>query len=56
MTPDIEARIWCPRCAVVKYEVHRIPTGAEGVYVHKPVPPENEAKVCECGTNLERKP
>lgn len=52
---EIEAVIWCPRCREDKGEIRRIPTGNEGVYVHRTVP-EALAKQCACGTNLERKP
>lgn len=51
-----EAIIWCPRCEVPKYEIHRVPTGSEGVYKHVSVPTNRSEKVCECGCILERKP
>ena len=58
MTAEVEAVIFCPRCGIDKYEVRRIPTGAEGVYHHVTYPgsiPVEAKKVCECGTQLERK-
>lgn len=51
-----EAVIWCPKCAVPKFEILRMPTGREGVFEHVAEPKERAGqKVCECGTQLERK-
>jgi len=52
---ELEAIIWCPKCAAEKYEIRRIPVG-NGVYTHASVPPGRNEKLCECGTPLERKP
>lgn len=54
----LETVIWCPRCALEKYEVWRVPADNPGVYQHITVPasiPPAALKVCECGTNLVRK-
>jgi hypothetical protein len=57
MPTELEAIIWCPKCAVAKYEVLREPTGNEGVFRNVTVPPEKTGvQKCECGANLERKP
>jgi len=53
--PELEAKVWCPRCREEKGEILRIPTGSEGAYVHK-TNPDPLPKTCACGTNLERKP
>ena len=50
-----ECVVICPRCQVPKYEIRRIPTGQEGVYVHKSYPEGRNEKYCECGAVLERK-
>lgn len=50
-----ECVIWCPKCREEKFEIRRIPTGSEGVFVHKSYPEGRNEKVCECGTLLERK-
>ena len=50
-----ESTIWCPRCKAEKYEIRRVPTGNEGVFVHKSYPEGRNEKYCECGTVLERK-
>lgn len=55
MTAEREAVIWCPQCREEKYEIVRIPTGNEGVFHHKSNPPGRNEKVCQCGTNLERR-
>lgn len=39
----------------MKYEVRRVRTGSEGVYVHRIHPEGKGAQRCECGTMLERK-
>ena len=54
MSVELEATVWCPRCREVKGEIQRIPTGNQGVFVHKAVP-DPMPKKCECGTVLERK-
>lgn len=51
-----EAIIWCPSCKEDKYEVHRLPTGAQGVFSHVTIPSGRTEKYCACGTPLERKP
>lgn len=55
MTVEREAVIWCPRCREEKYEIRRVPTGNEGVFVNKTYPEGRTEKHCECGTILERK-
>jgi hypothetical protein len=53
-----ECVIWCARCREDRYEVWRVPTDGEGVYVNVTVPPslpEQARKFCICGTQLERK-
>lgn len=50
-----EAVIWCPKCRAEKYEIRRIPTGADGVFRHASYPEGRSEKMCECGTPLERK-
>jgi len=49
-----EAIIWCQHCKEIKGEIHRIPTGNEGVFIHKSNP-DPLPKKCECGAVLERK-
>lgn len=56
MNAELEAVIWCPKCKADKYEIRRIPTGAQGVYTHASVPEGRDEKLCGCGTVLERKP
>ena len=59
MSAEVEAVIWCPRCRIDKYEIRRIPTGAEGVHRHMTYPesiPSEDRKACRCGALLERKP
>ncbi len=59
---ELEARIWCPKCKVVKYDVYRLHDDdlhGEGVYEHVTDPKDLSnfaAKYCECGATLERKP
>lgn len=58
MSEEIECVVWCPHCGIDKYEVRRIPTGANGVYEHKAYrgdPLKEPPKICECGTVLERR-
>lgn len=52
---ELESVIWCPKCAVEKFSVFRVPTGSSGVFHHITEPPDSAAKVCECGAQLERK-
>lgn len=51
-----EAIIWCPRCEVDKYEVHRLPGSGQGVFYHATIPSGRNERACECGTILVRKP
>ena len=55
MNAELEAVIWCPLCREEKYEIRRVPTGSEGVVVHKSYPEGRNEKYCECGAVLERK-
>lgn len=61
MPVEVEAVVWCPKCRVAKYDVRRIPTGADGVYYHDAQPAEAYVDAqargarCECGELLERK-
>lgn len=56
MTGALEAVVWCPSCGVDKYEVLRVPTENEAVFLHVTNPENRGEKTCECGANLERKP
>lgn len=56
MSLEREAVVWCPKCRENKFEVLRVPTGADGVHHHVTEPKERAGmKHCECGAILERK-
>jgi hypothetical protein len=60
MSNELETTVWCQKCEVVKFEVWRVPTDQSDIFTHQILTPEGELfkgsiKVCNCGTNLERK-
>lgn len=56
MPAELEAIIWCQACKVEKFELWRVPTESEGCWQNEARPPDKEAKLCQCGQRLERKP
>jgi Zn finger protein HypA/HybF involved in hydrogenase expression len=54
MADELEAILWCPRCAAERARVYRKRTSSEDVFTHEVVPAEVNKTCPECDANLER--